>query len=97
MCGCVLCFFVPEKYYTFVGEHMFLPECTFVCVCVCTSVCVCRCTVDSETLPYPPHLTLFQTRPTNEECPIMQNPPKRAHTSTVPDPLAIHMQMHIYI
>ncbi len=44
----------------------------------------------------PPHLTLFQTRPTNEEYPIMQNPPKRAHTSTVPDPLAIHMQMHIY-
>lgn len=40
-----------------------------------------------------PPLTLFQTRPTNEEYPIMQNSPKRALTSTVPDPLAIHMQM----
>ncbi len=66
-----------------------------MCVCLYIRVCMQVHSVNSETLPYPPHLTLFQTRPTNEEYPIMQNPPKRAHTSTVPDPLAIHMQMHI--
>ncbi len=72
-----------------------------MCVCVCLYIRVCMQVHSgfwnpANPPPPPPHLTLFQTRPTNEEYPIMQNPPKCAHTSTVPDPLAIHMQMHIY-